>query len=100
MTVATVRDLQAATVRLARAWVAQADGAQILGMCQGADCGAVMPQDMLVPNGGRGYLCPACADTEIARLRRRVAELEQQLQVVQEGSPNIGQGGRTKQPSA
>lgn len=79
MTVATMRDLQAATVRLARAWVAEADGATILGMCQGENCGAVLPQDMLVPNGGRGYLCPACADKELSRLRRRVAELERAL---------------------
>ena len=42
MTVATMRDLQAATARLARAWVAEADGATILGMCQGENCGAVL----------------------------------------------------------
>lgn len=41
MTVATMPDLQAATVRLARARVAEADGATILGMCQGANCGVV-----------------------------------------------------------
>ena len=33
--IATQRDLQAATIRNARALVAQADGAEILGMCQG-----------------------------------------------------------------
>ena len=57
-----------------------------------------MPQDMLVPNGGRGYLCPACADREIARLRQPVAELERHLKIEQKATQDAEERAFMERP--
>jgi len=75
-----------AMTRAARAWLAvydrNADGERGMaepmpGMC--GNCERIFTRDTLLENGGRGYLCPTCADSELARLRREIRKLRSEL---------------------